>query len=56
MIVKRGRRWAVIAESTGKVLGLHETREEAVAQLKAIEAAKAKGAKLKEWAKRMGKE
>jgi hypothetical protein len=42
----------VIAEKTGKVLGKHDTQEEALAQLRAVEAAKVKAAKVKQWAER----
>lgn len=39
MIIKRGRKWCVYSKS-GKKLGEHDTREKALAQLRAIEASK----------------
>lgn len=39
-IVKRGSKWLLLSKKTGKVLGRHATREEAVKQEQAIEAAK----------------
>lgn len=42
MIVKRGKKWAVKAEGTNKTLGVHPTRGKALAQLRAIEASKAR--------------
>lgn len=40
MIEKRGNKWVVVAESTGKVLGSHASKDSAVRQLQAIEASK----------------
>ena len=40
MIVQRGGKFVVVAESTGKELGEHNTMAEAQAQLAAIEASK----------------
>lgn len=42
MIVKRGDKWVVKAKGTNKTLGVHPTRSEALAQLRAIEASKAR--------------
>jgi hypothetical protein len=39
-IERRGGKFLVVAEGTGKVLGTHETEAEALKQLRAIEAAK----------------
>lgn len=44
MIVKRGDTYVVTTES-GRVLGTHDTRAEAVEQLRAVEASKARRAK-----------
>ena len=43
-IERRGSKWVVLPESGDKVLGEHDTKEAAEAQLRAIEAAKARGA------------
>ncbi len=37
MIVRRGRKWVLLSEKTGKVLGKHDTREEAETQELAIQ-------------------
>ena len=50
MIEKRGRRWALISK-TGKVLGLHATREGAVAQEEAIKSREGRVKDIQEWAK-----
>lgn len=50
MVVKRGRKWLFVAEKTGKVLGRHNTKEEAEAQARAVEAAKANAKRIKAWA------
>lgn len=42
MIVKRGDKWAVVSKDGKKTLGIHDTYEEAVKQLQAIEANKHK--------------
>lgn len=42
MIRKKGNKYQVVAKSTGKVLGSHATRAEALKQLRAIEASKAR--------------
>jgi polyhydroxyalkanoate synthesis regulator phasin len=41
-IERRGDQWCVVDESRTKTLGCHDTREDALAQLRAIEAAKAR--------------
>lgn len=43
-VEKRGNKWVVLDHTRKKVLGSHPTREAAVAQLQAIEAAKARKA------------
>lgn len=44
-IQKRGNKFVVTDSSGSKVLGTHDTREDAVNQLQAIEASKARRAK-----------
>lgn len=44
MIVQRGGMWVVTSRS-GRVLGRHKTRAEARAQLRAVEASKARRGK-----------
>ena len=39
-IVKRGNKWLVVAESTGKTLGTHDSKKDALNQLRAVEANK----------------
>lgn len=39
-VAKEGSEWVVRAESTGKVLGRHKTKRDALAQLRAVEANK----------------
>ena len=46
-VKKRGKQFVVTDSSGKKVLGTHETRKEAVDQLQAIEASKARRAKGK---------
>jgi hypothetical protein len=46
-IEKRGSQWAVLSKS-GRVLGKHKTREEAIAQLGAVEASKTRRKKRKD--------
>ena len=46
MIRKQGNRWQVLSKD-GKVLGTHDTKKEAEAQLAAVEASKAKRGKRK---------
>lgn len=41
-IKKQGSKWVVVAKGSGKVLGRHGSRSEAEAQLRAIEASKAR--------------
>ena len=36
-IVKRGSKWAVVSKDGSKTLGTHDTKEDAVKQLQAIE-------------------
>lgn len=43
MIVKHGEKWAVTNREGTKILGIHDTYEEALQQMQAIEAAKHKG-------------
>ncbi len=45
MIIKRGKKYLVVAEGSGKVLGRHPSRAKAAAQLAAIEASKARRGK-----------
>lgn len=40
VVEHRGGKWVLIAKSTGKVLGEHETKEEALAQERAVQASK----------------
>jgi hypothetical protein len=40
VIEKRGNKWVLVSKTTGKVLGTHATRQEAVAQEKAIQISK----------------
>lgn len=42
MLRKKGSSWEVLAKSTGKVLGKHPSKAQAVKQLQAIEISKAK--------------
>ena len=39
-ITKEGNSWVVRSESTGKVLGRHKTKRDALMQLRAVEANK----------------
>jgi hypothetical protein len=39
-VAKEGKEWVVRSSSTGKVLGRHKTKEDAMRQLRAIEANK----------------
>src|SRR5262245_39824244 len=41
-VEQRGDKWVVLPESGDKVLGTHDTKEEALRQLRAIEASKAR--------------
>jgi hypothetical protein len=40
MVRKEGSKWVVRAESTGRILGKHPTKREALRQLRAVEANK----------------
>jgi hypothetical protein len=53
-----GRPWAVVKESNGEVEGCHETREDAIDQLRALNAAEADRAvqHVRETVKRWGVE
>lgn len=42
MIISHGNKWAVVTKDGKKILGIHDTYEEALIQLHAIEAAKHK--------------
>ena len=53
-IERRGDKWAVLPEEGDHVLGTHDTREQAEAQLAAIEASKARAAKAHSMTARMG--
>ncbi|OGL73188.1 hypothetical protein A3D73_00220 [Candidatus Uhrbacteria bacterium RIFCSPHIGHO2_02_FULL_60_44] len=37
MIIKRGRKWVVISETTGRSFGSYETKEEAKKRLRQVE-------------------
>jgi hypothetical protein len=43
-ITHNGNEWLVHAEADGRVLGRHKTKEDALRQLRAIEASKARAA------------
>ncbi len=45
MIKSRGGKFVLLSKTTGEVLGTHDTREDAVAQERAINIAKLKRAK-----------
>lgn len=40
MIIKKGRKYVLISKEDGSVLGVHDTREQALAQERAIQASK----------------
>lgn len=46
-IKKRGSEWVVVKKGTTKVYGAHDTRQEAVAQLRALYASEAKRGRRK---------
>lgn len=55
-VEKRGAKWVVTTEDGSRVLGTHDTKEEALAQLAAIEASKARAAaKHETMARHIGK-
>ena len=43
MVVRHGNKWYVKTEDGSKTLGVHPTKEQALAQLRAIEANKHRG-------------
>lgn len=46
-IKKRGSKWVVVKKGTTKVYGTHDTRREAVAQLRALYASEAEKGRRK---------
>lgn len=46
-IKKRGSKWVVVKKGTTKVYGAHDTRQEAVAQLRALYASEAEKGRRK---------
>jgi hypothetical protein len=44
MIVKRGKQWCLLSKSSGRTLGCHPSRAQALAQEKAIQISKARAA------------
>lgn len=44
MIVKRGKQWCLLSKTTGRTLGCHASRKEALGQEKAIQISKARAA------------
>lgn len=50
--VKRGSKWVVIKETTGKVVGTHSSKQKANAQVRALYANEKKPGKKKRYGKK----